>query len=142
MQRRSFLRACGVATVAGLAGCQNPEAAVEGEVLETVDGLAVTDHFGDDDDGFFEVEMDVENTGGATADLGNYEFTVVPFDENDDDITEMRGTTRFDNRMLQSGETTEVEVEVETTSHPADVERYEIRITCSEFAEDAAYCDG
>jgi hypothetical protein len=62
MRRRTYLRACGVVGAISLAGCQNPEAAVDGEVIETVSGLAVTNHSDDEDDGNFEVEMDVENT--------------------------------------------------------------------------------
>jgi hypothetical protein len=134
------LEACGVAAVVGFAGCQNLDAAVDGDVIETVDGLAVNDHSDDEDDRNFEVEIDIENTGGETSTLGNYDFTIVPYDESDTDVTGEGGSTEFDTDPLPAGETTDVEVEVGTSLHPSDVERYEIGITCSEFAENAAYC--
>jgi hypothetical protein len=86
--------------------------------------------------------MDVENTGEQTASLGNYDFTVVPYGEDDSDVTGEGGSTEHDDTTLPAGETTEVEVEVGTTVDPSAVERYEIRVTCSAFAENAAYCDG
>lgn len=142
MRRRAYLEACGIGLVVGLAGCQNPETAVDGEIIETVDGLTITNHSAGEDDGFFEVAMDVENTGEQMADLDNYDFTVVPYNEDDNDVTGEGGETEHDDTMLPAGETTEVEVKVGTTGSPSDVERYEIRVTCSESAESPVYCDG
>lgn len=144
MHRRRLLAACATTgALAGVAGCQNPEAATDGDVATNeVDGLAVTNHVGDTDAQQFAVEMDVENVGNQDTDAQQYDYGLTPYDENGEDVSDGGKVVDVGDGStdLPAGETIEVEVEVDTSINAASVDRYELSITCSPFHENAPYC--
>lgn len=144
MNRRTVLTAAVTACSAGLAGCGGSgEAGDAGEIVGLgVEGLTITDHDGGEDDTEYEIVLDVKNTGNRTADLQNYDFVHTVYDEDGEAISHSGTVVSHERTELPSGETTEVEIEFETPEFGSDVERYEVELSCSTFAENAAYCDG
>lgn len=163
MRRRTVLRRAGIGmsglVAAGLAGCSGdgestetesiPELQLSGQQLEsTVDALSITGQTQElvpgrqHEDIHLAVTPTVQNTGDQETDLGDYEYEIRLFSEEDIDITP-GNTWKANPETVPPGEEGTVLVQVSFISaegvSPEDVDRYELTLSCSED-NDGPYC--
>jgi len=154
MQRRKVLRRAGIGmsglVTAGLAGCSGdgdstdtediPELQLSGQQLEsTVDELSITEQTHElvpgqqHEDIHFAVTPTVRNTGDQETNLGDYQYEIRLYSEEDIDITP-GSTWKANPETVQPGETGTILLQVSFISaegvSPEDVDRYEVTLSC------------
>lgn len=163
MRRRTLLRHAGIGmsglVATGLAGCSGdsdspetesiPELQLSGQRLEsTVDELSITGQAHElvrgrqHEDIHFAVTPTVRNTGDKETDLGNYQYKIRLYSEEDIDITP-GNTWKANPETVQPGETGTILLQVSFISaegvSPEDVDQYEVTLSCGEDGA-GAYC--
>lgn len=91
-------------------------------------------------DEWFSMQVVVENAGEQETDPFRYDYTLVPYDADGNDISTSQGTaTTGDNEMLPPGEQKEYTVERLLTGDPDDVVEFELTLRCDDPPE-GVYC--
>jgi archaellum component FlaG (FlaF/FlaG flagellin family) len=111
-------------------------------VVNEVDGFAVRYHAGEPRTDSYAVLASIENTGGQTTEITNYDVSVRLYDADGTAVHSAGIVVWNASGELAPGEQRQITVEdtLQDGVAPEDVARYELRLTCGGHA-DGVYCD-
>lgn len=141
VSRRRLLAVAGTAAAAGLAGCSGvlgggSGGGGAGDVRNEVDGIEVTDTSGEVVDGEYLITVTLENTGGETVGVLNFDYLAKVYDESDEEIP-TEANSVINREEFRDDDTGIVELGPLIEGDPSAVESYEVVITC----DDGPYCE-
>jgi hypothetical protein len=141
VSRRRLLAVVGTAATAGLAGCAGllgggGGGGGAGDVRNEVDGIEVTDSSGEVVDGEYLITVTLENTGGETVGVLDFDYRARVYDDSDEEIP-TGGNSVVNREEFRDDDTGIVELGPFIEGDPSTVESYEVVITC----DDGPYCE-
>jgi len=154
--RRGILAATGTAMVALVAGCsgggdgagtdepatETATPSVRGTVSSNIEELAIVEHRPAIDDNTFPVDITVGNNGDQQTDIGEYNYSLTPYDADGNDVgDDTQGTGALGATDVSPGERVSFQIYRPLEVDPSEVARYEVTVQCTgTFEAQGVYC--